>query len=298
MMEREFKKVIKHERKIKTLNRFVLLLLLNIIFLPLICDAQPSTFSKSKGILKSNTSFFKETFYCSCSISMINGKLLPDLSSCGVTARKNLKRAQRIEWEHIVPAATFGSSLECWKQGGRKHCAKSNQTFKFMEADLHNLTPAIGEINGDRSNFEFGIIADESRAYGACDFEIDFSSRQAEPRPEIRGDIARIYSYMIEKYGVKIDAGYRSLLKSWQLADPVSAEECKLNKLKSKYQGWENRFISMECAAAENSIINSTSSDVRIQTNKNKNEPRIEAPISGGKTGIFQSSGIEGSKNF
>jgi len=282
--------------KIKNFHSLALLLLLNIILIPHISAAQPPTFSKSKGILNSNTNFFKETFYCSCLINVVNGKLQPDLNSCGVNARKNLKRAQRIEWEHIVPAAAFGFSLECWKQGGRKHCSKSNQTFKFMEADLHNLVPAIGEINGDRSNFEFGIIANESRLYGKCDFEINFSSRQAEPRPEIRGDIARIYFYMIEKYGVKIDAGYRSLLKSWQLADPASVEECKLNKLKSEYQGWENHYISMECAGAENPIINSTSSHVKTQTNKNKS--RTEAPISGGKSGMFQTSGIEGSNNF
>ena len=39
-----------------------------------------------------------------------------------------------------------------------------------MEADLHNLVPAIGEINGDRSNFTFEHIDGEERVYGACDF--------------------------------------------------------------------------------------------------------------------------------
>jgi len=31
---------------------------------------------------------------------------------------KNLKRASRIEWEHIVPAWFFGHNLDCWKRGG------------------------------------------------------------------------------------------------------------------------------------------------------------------------------------
>ncbi len=30
-----------------------------------------------------------------------------------------------------------------------------------MEADLHNLVPAVGEINGDRSNYRFGMISGE-----------------------------------------------------------------------------------------------------------------------------------------
>lgn len=35
-----------------------------------------------------------------------------------------------------------------------------------MEADLHNLTPAVGELNGDRSNLPYGIVKGEPREYG------------------------------------------------------------------------------------------------------------------------------------
>jgi deoxyribonuclease-1 len=38
------------------------------------------------------------------------------------------------------------------------------------------------------------MIAGEQRPFGACDVEI--AERKIEPRPEIRGDIARIYLYM------------------------------------------------------------------------------------------------------
>lgn len=64
------------------------------------------------------------------------------------------QRAKRIEWEHIMPAQNFGKHLPCWKEGGRKAC-KNDPTFAKMESDKQNLVPAIGEINGDRSNFRY-----------------------------------------------------------------------------------------------------------------------------------------------
>jgi endonuclease I len=31
-----------------------------------------------------------------------------------------------------------------------------DEVYQRAEADLHNLVPSIGEVNGDRSNFSFG----------------------------------------------------------------------------------------------------------------------------------------------
>jgi deoxyribonuclease-1 len=59
-----------------------------------------------------------------------------------------------------------------------------------MESDLYNLVPAIGEINGLRSNYSFAMIPGEKREFGTCDMEIE--NRKAEPRPEVRGNIASI----------------------------------------------------------------------------------------------------------
>ncbi len=66
--------------------------------------------------------------------------------------------------------------------------------FRYMEADLHNLQPAIGEVNGLRSNYSMAMIPGEKREFGKCDVEIEGS--KVEPRPDIRGDIARTYMYM------------------------------------------------------------------------------------------------------
>ena len=67
-----------------------------------------------------------------------------------------------------------------------------------MEGDLHNLQPAVGEVNGRRSNYSMAMIAGEAREFGQCDVEI--ADRKVEPRPAIRGDIARIYLYMDAAY--------------------------------------------------------------------------------------------------
>jgi deoxyribonuclease-1 len=60
---------------------------------------------------------------------------------------------------------------------------------------MYNLVPAVGEINALRSNYSFGIIPGERREFGECDMEI--KNRKAEPPPNVRGDIARIYFYMV-----------------------------------------------------------------------------------------------------
>ena len=69
-----------------------------------------------------------------------------------------------------------------------------NTKFRYMQADMYNLVPAVGEINCLRSNYGFGMIPGEKRGFGTCDIEIE--NRKAEPRPETRGNIARMYFYM------------------------------------------------------------------------------------------------------
>jgi deoxyribonuclease-1 len=116
-----------------------------------------------------------------------------------------------------------------------------------MEADMYNLVPAVGEINGDRSNYSFAEIPGEPREYGACDFEI--VNRKAEPRPEIRGDIARIYFYMDWAYpghGI-ISRKNKKLFEAWAKQDPVDAWECERVKRIEAIQGNENPFVKKEC---------------------------------------------------
>jgi deoxyribonuclease-1 len=207
-------------------------------------SSEPS-FSRSKRILATKIyRLHQKTFYGNCDYEIKGNRLVPIHDSCGFHYRKNLKRASRIEWEHIVPAWYFGHNLECWKEGGRKHCRDTNPKFKEMEADMHNLVPAIGEINGDRSNYPYGNIRGEKREYGRVDMEIDSSKRLAEPKRNILGDIARVYLYMRDRYGMEISPEDEARFIKWNNSDPVSRWEKKKNLLVKKYQGNENKYIS------------------------------------------------------
>lgn len=194
----------------------------------------PASFSQAKHAAREIYRQNPVSFYCDCQYQEINKKLQPDFNRCGYTPRKNTHRASRIEWEHVVPAWWFGHQRQCWKKGGRKNCSKTDPVFRQFEADLMNLVPAIGEINGDRSNFRFGMIEGEARHYGQCDMEIDFKQRIAEPPPHRRGDIARIYFYISKKYTLKISPAQEKLFTAWDKLDPISEWELKKNDLINK----------------------------------------------------------------
>ncbi|WP_086480419.1 endonuclease [Oceanospirillum sanctuarii] len=177
------------------------------------------------------------SFYCGCEYRREGKKLVPDWESCGYSPRKNANRGSRIEWEHVVPAWHFGHQLQCWQNGGRKNCTRNDPKFAAMEADLMNLVPAVGELNGDRSNYKFGMIPGEPRAYGRCDFEVDFKGKTAEPPENVRGDIARIYFYMRDTYGLQISRQQRQLLEAWNRQDPESDWERERKRRIEKLQG-------------------------------------------------------------
>lgn len=203
------------------------------------------SFSRSKRLLATKVyRQHKKTFYANCDYEIKGKRLVPLPDTCGFEYRKNKARAERIEWEHIVPAWEFGHRLSCWREGGRKKCRESNQYFQQMEADMHNLVPAIGEINGDRSNFPYNTVRGEKRLYGKVDMEIDFANRRAEPKRNILGDIARTYLFMREKYNIPMSQEQEALLIKWNNQDPVSRWEKKKNLLVKNLQGDSNHYIS------------------------------------------------------
>ena len=67
-------------------------------------NAHITSFSKSKKLLLKVYKDNPVTLYCGCTFK---GKK-PNLSSCGYIPKKDKKRANRIEWEHVVAAYTFG----------------------------------------------------------------------------------------------------------------------------------------------------------------------------------------------
>jgi len=207
-----------------------------------------NSFSKAKKILLKRVYFdHRTTFYAGCRFDM---QKHIDMASCGMVPRKRPKRAARVEWEHVMPAWEMGHQLQCWHRQGkysaRKNCRRSSPLFKRMESDMHNLRASDGELNADRSNYRYGMIVGEPRTYGsAVDFEVNFKGRVAEPRPEVRGDIARTYFYMADEYGIRISRKQKQLFDAWNKQDPVDAWERKRNCRITKLQGNSNAFVGI-----------------------------------------------------
>lgn len=219
----------------------------------------PSNFRQAKRMMPAIYAGLEMSFYCGC--RYIAGGA-PDVASCGYRPARDDRRARRLEWEHVVPAAWLGRGRKCWNKPAacrrkngtdrprRACCRRIDPGFKSMEGDPHNLVPAIGELNARRSDYAFGTVAGEPRLFGACDFEISEPSsksgsrrRVIEPRPEIRGDIARIHFYMMDRYKIRMEPDYIKILKNWDGQDPVSPVESMRNDRIKKRTGVSNRFV-------------------------------------------------------
>jgi deoxyribonuclease I len=204
----------------------------------------PTNFDQAKKLAQRIHASQAKSFYCSCDIRWQGHKGIPDLTSCGYQVRKNGPRANRIEWEHVMPAHHFGHQRQCWQNGGRKNCVKTDAVFRAMEADLYNLMPAIGEVNGDRSNYRFSVLPTTALQHGACPVKVDFKQQVFEPAPNIRGDIARIYFYMADKYNLNLSRTQQQLMLAWHKQDPVTSAERDLNQRISQHMGHDNPFVS------------------------------------------------------
>jgi deoxyribonuclease-1 len=216
-----------------------------------------TSFNKSKKILLNEVYRDRHsTFYCGSEFN--NEKKITHTN--GYVPKKEGKRAYRLEWEHVVPAHAFGQSFPEWRDGhpdcvakkgksfkGRNCAQKVNTQYRYMQADMHNLVPAIGEVNGLRSNYSYAMIDGEDREFGSCDMEID--SRKAEPPPEVRGDIARTYFYMDAAYPNRgiISKKNRKLFAAWDKGDPVDAWECERQERIEVIQGNANGFVKSRC---------------------------------------------------
>ena len=125
----------------------------------------------------------------------------------------------------------------------RWHHLQRVEQVERIEADLHNLTPAVGELNGDRSNTPYGIVEGEPRLYGECNFEIGGKPRVTEPREEVRGDAARIWLYMADTYKIKLSDTQRKMFEEWSAADPVDDWERLRDTRIWAAQGNRNPFV-------------------------------------------------------
>lgn len=207
---------------------------------------QQNSFSQAKAYAVAINADAPGSFYCGCKISWNGKKGTPDLASCGYQVRKNAERASRIEWEHVVPAWTFGHQLQCWQEGGRKNCAK-DAGYRRIESDLHNLQPSVGEVNGDRANFMYGQWRGGEGQYGQCAMKVDFKNKLAEPPEQARGAIARTWFYMRDQYKISMSSQQTQLMTAWSKLNPVNSWECERDKRIARVQGNHNPYVQQAC---------------------------------------------------
>ncbi|MEE9346468.1 MAG: endonuclease [Methylococcales bacterium] len=152
---------------------------------------------------------------------------------------------KEVNIEHVFPMSWVMKGLRC---GDRNQCRRNSERFRFIESDMHNMYPALSEVNKVRSAMAFGIIKGEKHlqfdSVSNCDFEVDFRKRRVEPAPASRGEIARAMLYMDDTYSeLELFKRQRDMLIEWHKADRPSKLEKKRNDIIEQLQGTRNRWI-------------------------------------------------------
>ena len=140
-----------------------------------------------------------------------------------------------------------------------------------MYTDLFHLYPTDIKVNGQRSNYPFGVCANGTRLtyknyYGkgklGTSTYAGYSGTVFEPDDEYKGDFARTYFYMVTCYKAELPSWpgspqlnysanrYKAfstwsinMLMEWTRMDPVSEKEIKRNDAVYDLQGNRNPFI-------------------------------------------------------
>lgn len=211
----------------------------------------PRTFAQAKVALKKHIYFDQNqdgalgTFYCGCDwiwVGKTGGRIQPE--RCGYEIRAIPTRGIRTEIEHVVPASWLGQQRQCWQNGGRSNCNKTDPVFSAMEANLHNITVAVGELNADRSNYRFGALPSTPLQHGQCQSKVDFKARVFEPRDEAKGMAARIMMYMHDRYNLSMSEQQQRLFMAWDKQFPVTAWERERDRRIAKIMGHSNGFVT------------------------------------------------------
>lgn len=214
------------------------------------------SFSKAKKMLEREVyNNHRVTLYCGATFDNKKNITPPE----GFETTKYVKRAKRVEWEHVVPAENFGRAFSEWRNGhdecvnskgksfkGRRCAEKMNTEYRYMQSDMFNLYPAIGAVNALRQNYNFTMLPDVDSDFGSCEMKID--NKKAEPPKEARGRIARTYLYMESTYSkYSMSSQQRQLMSAWDRQYPVDSWECKRTRLIASLQGNDNKVVETRC---------------------------------------------------
>lgn len=160
------------------------------------------------------------------------------------------KPAPWLTLEHSYAAQWMANALNC---GNRDTCgshsdATTRTRFNHAEADLHNLWPAVRNLNSSRQDSPFGMIPGETRkeiTIGGQKFSCDYEKKDdlVEPRRIVRGNLARSIFYMCREYGFPVESTMMAQLKIWNKQDKPTKGERRRNDKIEAIQGTRNPFI-------------------------------------------------------
>ena len=133
-----------------------------------------------------------------------------------------------------------------------------------IKSDIVHVLPTDGYVNNRRSNYPFGEVrsatytsANGYSKLGSCATE-GYSGTVFEPNDEIKGDIARIYFYMITRYESTCGSwGHDvftntypgltrwtlNMMMRWSKQDPVDEREIERNNAVYEVQGNRNPYV-------------------------------------------------------
>lgn len=215
-------------------------------------------FQSTKKILLRQVYFdHPQTLYCGFTFDRRTKEV--DLPS-GFRAPAHQERANRIEWEHVVPAEHFGQAFPEWRDGsgrcinekghfykGRRCADRLSREYRLMQSDMYNLFPAVGAVNAMRSNYPYRMLDGVPSTFGVCEMKV--TDRWAEPPERARGRISRAMLYMDAVYHKRyhLSDRQRRLAESWNAQYPVDAWECIRAARIEKLQGNPNPFVKDAC---------------------------------------------------
>lgn len=100
------------------------------------------------------------------------------------------------------------------------------------------------------------MVTSSESQYGACQTKIDFSSRTAEPRDEVRGFVARTTFYMFDRYRLNMSRQQQQILMVWSKQYPVTDWERERNARIARLVGHSNEFVTGERLWAQGYKLN------------------------------------------
>jgi hypothetical protein len=112
-----------------------------------------------------------------------------------------------------------------------------------MKTDLHHLYPSNSKSNSTRSNNPFGLPDRNKLVCGTSYIGKVNGVISFEPPDSHKGNVARAMFYFSTRYNLPIDPAQESVLRQWNVLDPVDQFEIKRNKRITEIQGNSNLFI-------------------------------------------------------